>query len=166
MIIILYLICTSLNKLNIIKGLIVLEIQKMTLSDLNIIKEILYSDFDDFWNYDTLKEELSYENSFYIIAVESNEICGFAGFKQIIDNADIMNIVVKKIKRNKKIGTFLLENLIKIAKEKNIKTLNLEVNVNNIYAIKLYQNLGFKNIGIRKNYYRNSDNAIIMQLTV
>lgn len=138
----------------------------MNLSDLNSIKDILFSDFDDFWNYDILKEELSYKNSFYIIVIDNNEICGFAGFKQILDSADIMNIVVKKNKRNNGIGTLLLENLVKIASEKHIKTLTLEVSVNNIYAIKLYQNLGFKNVGIRKGYYRNGDDAIIMQLNL
>ena len=35
-----------------------LKIDKMTLNDLETIKEILENDFDDFWNYNILKQEL------------------------------------------------------------------------------------------------------------
>ena len=40
-----------------------IAIQEMTLEDLESIKEILVSDFDDFWNYNILKEELERTNS-------------------------------------------------------------------------------------------------------
>ena len=45
-----------------------LNIAKMTISDLDSIKDILSSDFDDFWNYNILKEELESETSNYIVA--------------------------------------------------------------------------------------------------
>lgn len=85
------------------------------------------------------------------------KLFGFAGFKRTLDTADIMNIVVKKSFRNKGIGKKLLDFLIKEAKKQNIKNIFLEVNKNNFPALKLYKNFGFKEIGIRKNYYQNSD---------
>ena len=78
-----------------------IEIKVMTLDDLKTIKEILISDFDEFWNYNVFKAELQSENSKYLVAKLNNEIIGFAGIKIIIDEADIMNIVTKKIYRNK-----------------------------------------------------------------
>ena len=45
-----------------------IEMTEMTLSDLNSIKSILNSDFDDFWNYNIFKSELENVNSKYIIA--------------------------------------------------------------------------------------------------
>ena len=73
------------------------QITEMSLFDLENIKDILISDFDDFWNYNILKSELESSNSKYIIAkTNDGEIIGFAGIKIILDNADIMNIVVKK----------------------------------------------------------------------
>lgn len=141
-----------------------IQINKMILSDLETIKDTLISDFDDFWTYETLKEELNSEFShFYIAKNENNEILGFAGLKIVIDEADIMNIVVKKDLRNNGIGTLLLEYLINFAKSKSIKSITLEVNENNSSAIALYQKFDFKQISIRKKYYNNIDNAIIMQ---
>lgn len=44
----------------------------MTISDLENIKDILIFDFDDYWNYNTLKEELTCENSIYIVAKQES----------------------------------------------------------------------------------------------
>ena len=126
------------------------------------MQEILISDFDDFWSFSTLKEELENENSSYIIGKINNEIIGFAGLKKIFDQADIMNIVIKKTYRNQGIGTLLLENLILLAKDLNISTIFLEVNEQNKPAIHLYEKLGFKKLGVRKKYY-NNNNGIIMK---
>lgn len=140
-----------------------LKINDMTLEDLNNIKDILISDFDAFWSYDTLKEELQCSNSFFRIAkTDNDEIVGFAGFKSILDEANIMNIVVKKIYRHNGIGSFLLEHLISHAKSLNLNTITLEVNENNLSAIRLYDKFDFSHIGIRKKYYDGISDAIIM----
>ena len=94
-----------------------IEVYKMSLNDLENIKEILVSAFDDFWNYSTLKEELSNANSYYLVAKSDNEILGFAGIKYVLNDADIMNIVVKKSKRKSGIGSLLLKNIIELCKK-------------------------------------------------
>ena len=142
-----------------------IKIDRMNLDDLKSIKDILSLEFDNFWNYNILKDELESKNSKYIVVkdIESNnEIVGFAGIKIFIDEADIMNIVVKKSYRNKGIGSLLLENLLLLCNKSNLKSLSLEVNEKNIPAINLYKKFGFKNIGIRKNYYKD-ENGIIMK---
>ena len=138
-----------------------IEIKVMTLDDLKTIKEILISDFDEFWNYNVFKAELQSENSKYLVAKLNNEIIGFAGIKIIIDEADIMNIVTKKIYRNQGVGTLLLNEIINLCKKHNLNSVSLEVNEINSSAIHLYENFGFKKVGNRKNYYNNY-NAILM----
>ena len=136
--------------------------KKMDIQDLEEIKDVLLSDFDDFWSYEVLREELLSDSSLYIVAKKQNEIIGFAGIKIIIDEADIMNIVVKKSYRNNGIGSLLLENLILISNKKNLNFINLEVDCKNTIAINLYKKFGFEEISLRKNYYKNND-AIIMK---
>ena len=139
-----------------------MQIIKMTLEDLESMKDTLYSDFDNFWSYNVLKNELNNDNTTYIIAKESNQIVGFAGIMTCFDEATLNNIVVKKSCRGRGIGGELLEALIEMCSELNMKTLTLEVNSLNIPAINLYEKFGFKNLGIRKKYYNNTQDAIIM----
>lgn len=141
-----------------------ININQMTLLDLLEIKNILVSEFDDFWNFDIFKSELENENSKYLVAKFNNEIVGFAGIWKAVDDMHITNIVTKKFYRNNGIASKLLERLIQLAKEDNVLSLTLEVNDNNIYAIKLYEKYNFKKIGLRKNYYSQNENAIIMTL--
>ena len=139
-----------------------IEVKLMTLDDLESIQNILNSDFDEFWNYNVFKEELQSENSKYLVAKFNNEIIGFAGIKIIIDEADIMNIVTKKIYRNQGVGTLLLSQIIDLCEELNLISISLEVNEINSSAIHLYENFNFKITGNRKNYY-NGSNAILMK---
>ena len=136
------------------------NISVMDLSDLDEIKDILEKDFDDFWNYNIFKSELENPNSIYFIAKHSNEIIGFVGILLILDTAEITNIVVKKSYRGNGISKILMNHIINYCIEKNIVKINLEVNSKNEPAINLYKNFGFKEVGLRKNYYGNSDGVL------
>lgn len=142
-----------------------ITIRTMNISDLNSIKDILLTDFDDFWNYNIFKSELENENCKYIVAILNDEIVGFAGIWQVVDEAHITNIVTKKTHRNQGIGNLLLENLINICKNlENINLITLEVNEENIIAQKLYKKFGFGVVGKRKKYYNSEKSAIIMTI--
>lgn len=140
-----------------------IKISRMTVSDLNEIEDILFSDFDDFWNINTFKSELLNPNSKYIVAKIDNKIVGYAGIWKAVDDVHITNIVTAKNLRKQNIGSILLSNLIEMAKAENgITSITLEVNCNNLPAKKLYEKFGFEVVGLRKKYYNNIDDAIIM----
>ena len=141
-----------------------IEMHTMKLSDLEEIKNILQTDFDDFWNFEIFKEELVNNNSSYLVLRYDNEIVCFGGIKIILDEANIMDIVTRKDKRNQGFARFVLNELINISKEQNCTSITLEVNENNLPAIHLYELFDFKEVGRRKNYYKNGDTAILMTL--
>ena len=141
-----------------------MQITKMTLSDLDLIGNNLETEFDDFWNYNILKSALQNPNNILLVVKENENIVGFTCINIILDEATIENIVTKKNMRNKHIASNLMEEIIKICKEKHLSSLTLEVNKSNLPAIKLYQKFNFKNVGLRKKYYNNIDDAIIMSL--
>ena len=120
-----------------------IKISKMILSDLEEIKDNLLTDFDDFWNFEIFKEELTNNNSSYLVLRYNNEIICFGGIKLILDEANLMNIVTKKCMRNRGFAKIILDNIINLSKEKNCKTITLEVNENNSPAISLYKNKNF-----------------------
>ena len=142
-----------------------IEKKKMNKNHLEEIKENLEVDFDDFWNYNILKEELSSDSSKYIVAITKSEVIGFAGIKFALDQVDIMNIVTRKDYRNKGVGTLLLRELISICKEFKANSIFLEVSEDNEPAIKLYKKLGFENVGIRKNYYKDKNGLIMKNIS-
>ena len=102
-------------------------IDKMKISDFELIKNNLKSDFDDFWNENILKQELLNTDRIFLVVKDtiSDEILGFAGIEIVLDEAELMNIVIRKNKRGLGIGKSLMEKIINIAKENNIKILKI-----------------------------------------
>ena len=138
-------------------------VEKFTQKDLNEIKNTLKSDFDDFWSYNILENELKNESSIYICGKYKSEIIGFAGISIVLDTAELNNIVIKKAERGNGYSSLLLKELIDIAIQKNCKFFNLEVASNNEIAINLYKKFAFKQVGIRPNYYNGAD-ALLLTL--
>lgn len=140
-----------------------ITITTMTTQDVKQIAENFSENFDKFWSVDILQNDLTSSNSKYIVAKIQNTIVGFAGIKVILDEADIMNIAVRTDKRSLGIGSLLLEKLITTAQNLTCQTITLEVNETNLPAIRLYEKYHFKRIGLRKKYYNNTNDAILMQ---
>lgn len=140
------------------------QIERMTMQDLQNIKVNLQQDFDKFWNATIFAEELSNADSCYWVAKQEENIVAFAGYKKIVDEIHIMNIATRVDKRGRKIATQLFQTLIEEAKKQYPTLITLEVNESNIPAIKLYQNAGFIEVGRRKKYYFHRQDAIIMEL--
>lgn len=141
-----------------------IKIEKMTKEHLEQIKDILQSEFDEFWNADVLEKELENPLSTYIVAINEGQVVGYAGLWEPCDEGHVTNIVTKLDKRGNKIATKMLEELINIATEKHLRCVTLEVNVHNDIAISLYQKHNFVEVGKRPKYYNNVDDAIIMTL--
>lgn len=130
-------------------------------SDLEYFENNLL-EFDDFWTFRLLKEEFENELTTCVVAKIEDEIIGFASLWEPPFEIHLNNIFVRKDVRGRNIGSIILEKLIEIAKMKEKEELTLEVNVNNSVAIKLYEKYGFEKVGIRKKYYNNVDDGLIM----
>lgn len=139
-----------------------IEISVMSINDLESIQNILLDSFDNFWSYETLLEESHSQLSTIFVAKYNNEIVGFTGIKKICDEAELMNIVTRKDCRHYGIASAMLEYIISFFK--NLSCINLEVNSENSIAINLYKKYNFKQVGLRKKYYNNIDDAILMTL--
>ena len=103
-------------------------------------------------------EEIIFMKNYTSSFIKEKDI--ISGYIIVFDNSEtfeIMKIGVLEEKRKMGIG----EKLINKIKEKE-KNIFLEVRENNISAISFYEANGFKKIGIRKNYYKNKEHAILM----
>ena len=83
--------------------------------------------------------------------------------KILLDEGYITNVAVKKDCRNCGIGKELLSKVDKKADALGLSFISLEVRQSNVAAISLYEKQGYKNEGVRKNFYKSPvENAIIM----
>lgn len=69
------------------------------------------------------------------------------------DESHLLNVCVHPDQQGNGFGKTLVEFMIECARLKNAQSLFLEVRPSNLAAYKLYQSLGFNEIGIRENYY-------------
>ncbi len=77
----------------------------------------------------------------------------------IMDECHITNIAVSPKYRKMGIASKLIKEMFKLCKYHETSYILLEVRAGNIPAKNLYEKFGFKQDGIRKNYYKNPDNT-------
>lgn len=118
------------------------------------------------WTESMFIPEVEDPSAYYVVGVRGDEVICYGGFHKVLDEAHITNIAVKSTERGKGIGKFLMSELIARAKLADITRMTLEVCEGNIPAIKLYESFGFKVEGVRKKYYDNKYDALIMWLTI
>ena len=95
-----------------------------------------------------------------------NKVVGYLMGQVILNVVHIQNIAVEKNQRNKSIAKEMIFHLIDESKKKNINKLCLEVNSSNIFALKLYNSIGFYKTGEKKEYYEDGKDAILMDFVI
>jgi len=91
---------------------------------------------------------------------------GFIEFHQVGDFADIHDIEVEFKYRGKGYGAKLMELFLNEMKSRMVTVITLEVRVDNTIAISLYEKFGFKRIDVRKEYYKDGCDGLLMRLEV
>ncbi|AWZ49288.1 ribosomal protein S18-alanine N-acetyltransferase [Hathewaya limosa] len=136
----------------------------MTHEDLNQVYEINKLSLKTPWSINSLEDEFSNNFSHYITCKDSTgKILGFGGIWIIHGEGQITNIAVHPNFRRNGIASRILEELKTLCQKENCNAITLEVRSSNIPAQTLYIKEGFKNEGIRKNFYSNpKEDALIM----
>lgn len=89
---------------------------------------------------------------------------GFIEFYQVDDFADIYDLEVKSKYRGKGHGAKLMELFLIEMKNRGVSVVTLEVRVDNIVAISLYEKFGFECVAVRKEYYKDGCDGLLMRL--
>ena len=106
------------------------------------------------------------EKGYYsLVLKEDNKVIGFAILSVSTEESHLLNIGLTSLKRGRGLGRELLEKMIMAAEVMGSKKIFLEVRISNVIAIDLYKASGFKEVGLRKKYYRlkeGREDAILM----
>ena len=155
-------------------------IEPMTIEHIPQVVEIEKQSFSMPWSKAAFLESFSYDHAVFLAAVDyeygdiesklqptgkKSKVAGYIGMYMVLNEGDITNIAVSPEYRGKGIGLALMNELKRLAVQKNIDNLILEVRESNDAAISLYKKVGFCPAGIRKNFYEKPiENAIVMYM--
>ena len=134
-------------------------IRKANKTDIDAVNKLgskLHNNFENTYHIET---EIDSNIAIVMVAEENGIVVGYLYALDFEDNTDLLSIYVDEKYRLNHVGYKLLNELQKKCKD---ETITLEVSSINIGALALYKKCDFKEVGIRKKYYKNAD-AIIMK---
>lgn len=131
-------------------------IRKYQTSDYNSVEKMLKDEFNI---------SFPQENSFSrkLVCAKDENIVGILLYSVMYERAEIDYICVKKEFRNKNIATDLINEMFTILIQDNVETVSLEVRKSNIPARSFYKKMGFSEVSIRSNYYKNEDGILMVR---
>ena len=135
------------------------------IEDAKFIQELSTLNLETSLSMDTLKEYILTKETYHVFVSESDSLTGYLILWISDTYAEVIDIVVKEKYRRKGYAKEMLKFAYQLLKENNVKSLSLEVSVDNIKAINLYENEGFIIVKAIKNYYKSSD-AFIYSLGI
>ena len=142
-----------------------MEIRRAVSGDALAIAEMEAEYFSDPWSQKDIFSYICSRDGMCFTATEDGVPIAYVLGRIIPPEGEIYRIAVNESKRQRGIGYRLLSFALKTERGRGLETTFLEVRSKNTAARKLYLAHGFKEVGIRKNYYKNpDDDAIIMVL--
>ena len=137
----------------------------MTVEDVDAVHAIETMCFRTPWSRKSFYHEVTEnECARYVVVRENGIAIAYAGMWFVLNEAHITNIAVHPEYRGKGYGRMVTEALIQLAADSGMTWMTLEVRRTNTVAQSLYHNLGFIDVGYRKRYYENQEDALIMAL--
>lgn len=143
------------------------RVEKVTQKGVRIVSEMENEIFSFPWAYESFETLINNPcNHFYIVFDDDVPVAYF-GIMIIMNECDIYNIAVRPIYQGKGIGSFIMQEIIKICRKNEVDTITLEVREFNYRAIGLYEKYGFKLISRIKGYYsKPSEDGLLMRLII
>lgn len=92
-----------------------------------------------------------------VVYLQNKRILGYSVSQFIVDECHLLNLCVRQEARGQGLGEKMINYLTNQARQKDLGSIFLEVRISNTPAIHLYDKLGFNEIGLRRDYYPDSN---------
>lgn len=144
-----------------------LTLRVATVADLPGIMRIEHATFaGETWSESAMRDELESEYRHYLALVDDAQtVYGYGGLLAVGPDGDIQTIAIDASARGTGQGRRIMAELLAEATRRDVERIFLEVRGDNTVAQKLYESLGFEQIGVRPGYYQPGNvDAIVMRL--
>ena len=132
-----------------------MEIRRGGIEDLKAILAIERDAFASPWQEETFRSLMERADVDLLVAERDDDLIGYAVLWSTLDEGELANIAVAKEHRGVGVGRALMHHVVTAARNRGVRRLFLEVRESNSAAAKLYEAYEFRQIGIRRNYYKN-----------
>ncbi len=140
------------------------SLRPMQKEDVEAVMAIEVASYEFPWKESIYFDCLKVGYSCWVIEY-GEKVVGYGVMSAAAGEAHILNLCVREDFRRYGLGRMLLDHMIGLAGDHKAETLFLEVRPSNIAAYRLYEDAGFSEVGMRKNYYpacEGREDAIIM----
>ena len=139
-------------------------IRRMKAADVSQVHALELATFAEPWSEQSFLDEINKNVcARYLVMAQGEEILAYAGAWMVFEEGHITNIAVKEAYRGQGVGEALTRALMQYAANLGVQYMTLEVRRSNLTAQRLYQKLGFIELGVRKRYYTdNGEDALLM----
>ncbi len=147
-----------------------LRFRRVRPEDLDRVVAIEKDGFRHPWSRELLERELSHAWSTVLLAVADGaggreEVLGFIVFWIVHDEVHVLNVATALEARRRGVGRALMDEAVEAGRRSGARMATLEVRRSNAPAIALYRELGYRQVGVRPNYYaEEGEDAIVMVL--
>ena len=139
------------------------QVRPMTMEDAAAVAEMEHQLFPDAWSEKSVIETLEQPNSICLIVTKAERPAGYLLAYQAADEAEIARIAVLKEFQRQGAAQALLAELEASCRAGEVHRILLDVRSGNTAARALYEKAGFREDGIRQNFYENpTEDAILM----
>lgn len=139
-----------------------MTIRRATPADLDLIQRLESATFPDAWARVSLENALRESGYLVLLAQE----CGYLLGWHVGDEAELARLGVLAAQRGQGVGTALVLAALDEWKNQGVQSVFLEVRASNAAAIRVYKRVGFEEVGRRKRYYLDGEDALVLRQTL
>lgn len=118
------------------------------------------------WTRESIESVIKDDGKICLASYEGDTLTGYIYASYVLDEAEIGNICILPGSRGQGIGKALLDKMLESLKERDIKTVFLEVEADNAPAVRLYEKAGFIRYNERRDYYGPGKDALLYSVQI
>ena len=140
-----------------------MQIRDMQEVDLEQVCAIEKQIFSQPWSRQDFLASIKNDTHIYLVAEQDGVVMGYCGMWGIVGEGQITNVAVAPQYRRQGVAKKLFRVFLDKGEQKGLTAFTLEVRTSNVPAIELYKSFGFKEAGVRKDFYElPKEDALIM----